>query len=541
MSEAPVLTHQPCPACGSTDAAVVFANGGTYCYSCLEGTKGDGSPPETASPFKAEGGLIDVAVMGVPKRSIPETTAQRWGYGYGEFKGRKCQVATYCDERGRPVAQKLRFAGKQFSITGEAAKMGLYGSHLFKSGGKSITVTEGELDALSVSAAWEDRWPVVSLPNGVSTAVKVFQRNIEFLERFEKVVLMFDQDEPGRAAAEAAAAVLTPGKAWIATLPGKDANELLMAGRAEDIVRAFWDAKPWRPDGIVSGPTVWQRVLARDNAAFAPIPHAGLNDKWMGFRPGEISVLVAGTGSGKSTTCREWATALAKAGHKIGYIGLEEPIEMTAMGLASVCVSRPLHLLPREELSKPDVLEAATLLEERVVYYDHHGVKADTDLLAKMKFMAQAEKCRLIVFDHLSIVISGGDLKDDERRTIDKMLTQLASFGQQTDVHVLAVCHLSRREGKPHEEGRPVTLADLRGSHGISQLAFNVASIERDQQAPTEAERDTSTVRSLKCRWTGRTGVAGYVRYMPETGRQIEIATKDTDSPFDDAGSDDVT
>lgn len=520
--------HVPCESCGSSDAGWIDDAGAFTCFKCgvkrPSGLAGDAAP----TPPSAVTGLVPVEVAAVPVRGINEDTAKKWGYGYGERGGDRCQVATYRDATGRPVAQKLRFKGKKFQVVGDAKKMGLFGQHLWRDGGKMVVVCEGELDALSVSQLQENRWPVVSVPNGAPHAHKAVEKATEWLERFEKVVLMLDDDDEGRSAALKCAAALSPGKAFIATIAGhKDANAALMAGDGKKVIDAMWGAKAFRPDGLISGPDVWQRVLQHKNLAFAPIPHAGLDAKWMGFRPGEITVLVAGTGTGKSTTLREWAAALVAGGVKVGYVGLEEPVERSAMGLVSVAVGRPLHLLPPEELSKPDVLAAAAAIESQVVYYDHHGVKADESLMAKLRFMHKGEGCRVVFLDHLSIVVSGMDVRDNERQVIDRMMTQLSSFVMETGAHVVAVCHLSRKEGTPHEQGRPVTLADLRGSHGISQLAYNVGSLERDQQAEDPNVRDLSVVRSLKCRHTGRTGVAGYVRYSELTGRQIELSGPD--------------
>ena len=51
---------------------------------------------------------------------------------------------------------------------------------------------------------------------------------------------MFDQDEPGIEAAEACAALLTPGKAKIAKLPRNDASDCLQANEPAEIVNAMW-------------------------------------------------------------------------------------------------------------------------------------------------------------------------------------------------------------------------------------------------------------------------------------------------------------
>lgn len=73
--------------------------------------------------------------------------------------------------------------------------------------GKKIVITEGEIDALSVAEAQNCKWPTVSIPNGVNSAVKAVSKDIEWLLGFDEVVLMFDMDKVGQEAAKAVAEV----------------------------------------------------------------------------------------------------------------------------------------------------------------------------------------------------------------------------------------------------------------------------------------------------------------------------------------------
>src|SRR3546814_2616227 len=45
--------------------------------------------------------------------------------------------------------------------------------------------------------------------------------------------------------------LLAPGKAYVASLPVKDANEMVKAGRSKELVDAIWGARAYRPDAIV--------------------------------------------------------------------------------------------------------------------------------------------------------------------------------------------------------------------------------------------------------------------------------------------------
>ena len=47
--------------------------------------------------------------------------------------------------------------------------------------------------------------------------------------------------------------------------------------------------------------------------------------------------------------------------------------------------------------------------------------------------------------------------------------------------------------------------------------------MERNQQDDDEIAKNTSTIRVLKNRYAGTTGVASYLLYSPENGRMSEI------------------
>ena len=92
---------------------------------------------------------------------------------------------------------------------------------------------------------------------------------------------------------------------------------------------------------------------------------------------------------------------------------------------------------------------------------------------------------------------------------------------EELGVAVFLVSHLSRPEGRGHEEGAHTSLSQLRGSHAIGQLSDLVVGLERNQQEGT-GEGNVTTVRVLKNRFSGETGVACLLRYEPDTGRLHE-------------------
>jgi len=479
--------------------------------------------------------LIDIEYQALSKRGINEETCRVFRYGTAQYKDKPVQVATYCDDAGAPVAQKVRFPNKDFLIVGDAKKMGLYGRHLWRDGGKMVTVVEGEIDALSLSQVQGNKWPVVSVPNGAHNAAKSFKESLEWLERFETVVIMFDNDEPGQKAAKECAMVLSPGKAKIASLPLKDANEMLVAGRTKDLIDAMWNARMFRPDGIVPGVELWDSIINEPAVQCIPYPWAGMNSMTMGLRQRELVVLCSGTGIGKSSVCREIASWLIGQGEAIGYIALEESVRRTALGLMGIQVNKPIHI-SKEGVTEDDMKAAfdRSVGSGLVYLYDHFGSIDSDNLLSRIRYMVRGLGCRWIVLDHLSIVVSGISSTDggDERRLIDNTMTALRSLVEELGCGMILVSHLKRPEGRGHEEGAQTSLAHLRGSAAIAQLSDLVIGLERNQQ--DKETRDITQVRVLKNRFTGETGLAAALHYDRATGRLTETA-------IPEAGSDDDT
>lgn len=478
-----------------------------------------------STPVFRDVGLQDLTYMALSGRRLTEDTCRRFQYG---IDGDGNQRATYHDRDGNPVAQKVRTKDKRFWVDGAADKMTLFGQRLWKSGGRRVVVTEGEVDAMTVSQVQDHKWPVVSIPQGAASAAKFFGQELEWLESFEEVVLMFDADEPGRKAAVECAQVLSPGKTRIAALPLKDASELLMAGRRAEITKAMWNAAVWKPEDLVFGDEVWESIANYEAPPSVDYPYPQLNALTHGLRFGEVVTICAGTGVGKSTFMRELASDIASK-VKCAYIAIEETFQRSALGFLSVALSKPLHFGGYGEDTKAAMREAWAGLQENLILFDGWGSVPIDDLLAKVRYLTKGLGCKVVFLDHLSLIISGHETSD-ERKAIDLIMTKLASLAVETGAAIVLVCHLnSPGQGKTHEEGGRVRLTNLRGSRAIGQLSFDVIALERDQQSE---DSTVATLRVLKCRWTGLTGVAGYLDYNRETGRLLEVAGPQDNEDF---------
>jgi twinkle protein len=155
--------------------------------------------------------------------------------------------------------------------------------------------------------------------------------------------------------------------------------------------------------------------------------------------------------------------------------------------------------------------------------FDHFGSLAIDNVLNRIRYMARACDCRIVFLDHISLVVSGMD-GNDERKSIDVLMTRLRTLVQETGITLICVSHLKRpNSDKGHEDGTAVSLSQLRGSGAIAQLSDAVITLERNSMSANEEERHTTKVAVAKNRYNGYTGPACALKYDLTTGRMVEV------------------
>ena len=514
--------HEPCPSCGSKDNLARYDDGHAYCFGCSYYERGDGQQVHNRSTLQMTFALQGTAEP-LPKRKLTEEICQK----YRCYRDGKTLRFHYFDASGVCTGAKVKDPDKNFHWEGKNEDHRFFGQHLFQGTGERVVITEGELDAMSCHQVFPT-WQHVSLPDGAKSAKRSIQRQLEWLQGYKEVILFFDNDEVGRQAAKEAASVLPPGKVKIARLHDfKDASDALQAGKPDLIKRAIWDAVPFRPDGIVEGKNLFEAILTPNNQGLHAYPYKGLEKKLHGIRPGELVTFTAGSGQGKSSLCRELAVHLLQSGAKVGYLALEESNRRTALGLMSVAEGKAFHIGEHDRNDLADAYDR-TLKSWPLYLFDGFGSFDPDVIYNRIEYMAQGLDVKIIILDHLSILLSG--LDGDERRVIDQTMTRLRSLVEQTGISMFLVSHLRRTTGdQNHEEGARVTLGQLRGSASIAQLSDAVIALERNQQ-----ENSNTTMRVLKNRYTGEVGVACELSYDLSTCQFIEHeAEKEFDATTD--------
>jgi len=525
-SDAAYMYKTRCDNCGSSDANAVYSDDGKHCFSCGTTVRGDKDTfQQSGTKMKKE---FNPSFLEYPNqiRGISKVTLEKFTYGVAN--GKHCTY--YYDTEGDIVAEKYRTKNKEFAWSGSAKEATLFGQHVWKPSDRiKLVITEGEIDCLSVSEIQQNKYPVVSLPNGAASAKRDVKANYEYLSSFKELIIMFDSDEVGQKAAKEVQLMFPPKYAKIAKLPLKDANEMLKQGKSKELISAIFQAETHTPEEIKSGNKLVELLNKVDNTKGHPFPSflPLLNSKSRGVRLGDLTILTGGTSSGKTTVAKQLELHFHETtDFNQGIIHLEENIRTTVEGLVSIKMGRRLHL-EEDSHKDPAVIEEWTKLctamddegNYRYSILDAFGSVDPEKVYSMIRYQAQVDKCKIIYLDHISILVSGM-MEVDERKALDKIMTDLKSLTQELGIHIFAICHLNNNVngGKPFEEGGVPNVNNLRGSGGIKQLADNVIATTRDQMAETQEERNQVSIHLLKCRHTGDTGKADEITYSKDTG-----------------------
>jgi twinkle protein len=560
MSDSILIDKGQCPKCAaagndtSGDNLGIYDDGHTYCFSCGD-YNGHGTTGATAKvEVLSETTFISTTTQAIPNRQLAADVCRKYNYGVGTNKhGEPVHVASYYAD-GKVVAQHTRGKEKAFRWIGDTSSLELFGQHLFKNNGngKRLFITEGELDCLSVAQALGNTWPVVSVPNGASSAVKYIKANLEFVNSYPDVILAFDMDDPGQEAALAVASLLPPGKCRIAALPEKDPNACLVSGNTRGLVSALYEARVHSPDEILHvSDVISSSDMAEDQQVF-PFPYDSISEYLIGQRSHEITLYCSGTGSGKSTFLRELAYGHLVDGRSVGVIMLEESPQETLDDMISLVLSKPVRAIRAgrmmndlrskmgkdpismdiiDDLSDEEYAAARRELGETSFYiYDHLGNAAMSCLLARIEYMATSLGVDVIMLDHITAAAAGlmGIADKDigggggERIIIDTMMKELRAISTRTGVHIDIVSQLKKTD-KAYEEGARITMQDLRGSGSLASVPNTVIALERDRQHENKIVSNTTIVRVLKNRLTGRSGVCATLWFNHATNRMEEI------------------
>lgn len=519
--------------------------------------------------YETINGILQGKYLDIFDRGLTKDTCEKFGIQIVNYNGKfyvnkepveaieeRC-VAFNTYDKGAVVKQKIRSLDnkKHMKLLGTTSNSSLYGKHAFSPTKKlPIVITEGEFDC---AAVWQATGlPAVSLPNGAA-GVSSLLNELEWLQQWKHIVLMFDQDDAGKAAVEKAITILPVGRVRVATLPYKDANEMLLAKKESDLKTCIWNAEIQRPTSIVTVADIMDDILEKPTIGYS-LPFDFLNEGMYGLQPNHLYVLAGAAQVGKTEFLREIIFHLIhEVGTPVGVYSLEQGAASTVQRMVGSMVNKRLHLPTNTWWDNEKIKEYAMELNNKLYLYrnsSNESLSLDS-LLINIRYMHYCFGINVIVLDNLTALCNNPYIDDKyvgKYVFIGHVMNKLFTLSRELPISVIIVSHLGNdkvskqihiptskvnkqsyltitdsemdmminKPGLDYNSGRMPGLDSLDGSDIVGKLADYVIGLARDSVSKNDITRRTLKIKFLKTRLDSQQcGREHRLIYSYETGR----------------------
>jgi twinkle protein len=522
MSE---LIHQPCPfvGCGSSDAFDYNEDKKVgMCRSC--GQSYPHKRMKLTDWARERYPLADTTKQQEPDDYVATPLSGSMREDYQAHRGvnpqtmRFFRCLTQFDSTDTGVSHKYvypdggsktRVFPKNFHVSNFKSDQ-LFGMNLFNAGmSKAVTITEGELDAMSAYQMLGSKYPVVSLPSATPSK-KLLENCKDWLGSFEKIYLSLDADDKAEAFAMQLMR-LFPGRVYkVPHDKFKDANEFLLAGEAVSYTRAWYNAGLFTPANIYATEDDFLALLNEtQDSSYIPTGIKALDEKILGLMQGHFTVIKAPTGIGKSELMRYLEYNFIKNYPEVKFASwhLEETKLRSLLGVVSYVLN---DNVTRKDLIETkgrveDVKDAIKTITAHSSYIQFHLKESDSseELLDQIRVLSQVYGCQYIMFEPIQDIVSVGDDKDKEA-VLATLAVQLSKMAADLNIGIVTIAHTN-------ENGDP------KYCKMIGQRASVVIDLERDKDSDDLVERNTTKIYVKKNRPCGLEGKAGELIFNIDT------------------------
>jgi replicative DNA helicase len=248
-----------------------------------------------------------------------------------------------------------------------------------------------------------------------------------------------------------------------------------------------------------------------------------------GFQPGNLIILAARPGMGKSALMANFAEHAALTGKEaVALFSLEmSEGELAQRFIASQASIKGDDLrkgkVPQTRWAK--ILAASNRLAESALYVDDSSDLSVLDVRAKTRRLAQqqADGLGLVLIDYLQLMRATGQT-DNRAEQVGQISRGLKTLARELEVPVIALSQLNR--GVEQRADKRPMLSDLRESGAIEQDADLVMFIYRDEYYDEDSEDEGMAEVHIAKHRNGGLGTvkltfqAEYPRFMSYVGEE---------------------
>lgn len=234
-----------------------------------------------------------------------------------------------------------------------------------------------------------------------------------------------------------------------------------------------------------------EACLNPDGALGVLTGYPGIDSRLQGLRPGQMVVIGARPGVGKTSFALNLATNAAAKGASVAFFSLE----MSKVEIAQRLLSAQAHIKLSDirgahikDNEWPAILEATRELSSLDIMIDDTPGTTVTEIRAKARRMLKGKKNGIVLVDYLQLLSppSGRQRADSRATEVSEMSRGIKIMAKDLECPVVALSQLNRQV--TDRKGQRPQLSDLRESGSIEQDADIVILLDRSM-TEEEAER----------------------------------------------------
>ena len=216
---------------------------------------------------------------------------------------------------------------------------------------------------------------------------------------------------------------------------------------------------------------------------------------FLGLRAGQMIVVGARPGVGKTSFALNLAVQMAQGGACVCFFSLEMSSEEIAQRLLSTYSQVPLQNIRSGKIAPEqwnDILQATQDLTQLDLLIDDTPGTTVTEVRAKARRMLRNKEKGVVILDYLQLVSPPPNRRADSRATeVSEMSRGIKIMAKDLGIPVIALSQLSRKnEDRTGHHGKRPQLSDLRESGSIEQDADIVILLDRSMTEDEGARED---------------------------------------------------
>jgi replicative DNA helicase len=246
-------------------------------------------------------------------------------------------------------------------------------------------------------------------------------------------------------------------------------------------------------EGTIAYLDYLDRLKARGHLGYSGIPSGfdDLDQMISGFNPGELIVLAARPGVGKTALALTWARSMSmsrydpsndrfvKPGYRVGIVELEMPLEQLMQRLFAMHAGIDMQRLRKGKLTPADVTAMAAAAEEVSTWPLQIDCASGYNMAAiksVVRRMVADHGVEIVIVDYLQLIDSNPDA-NNRAEAVGEISKGLKALALELGIAIIALAQLNR---KTEEGSGEPQLHHLRESGSIEQDADVVMMISRD-------------------------------------------------------------